>query len=264
MLRKYIQIFKAVVNQYLAYRLNFILWRVRVVLSLILIYFLWWSVVENRIAIFNYSKEQILTYILLFHVISDIVLASRTTDVADNILSGDIINFLLKPFPYFRFLLTKEVADKVLNIGFAVVEAAMFIFIFRPKLFLQTNLAVYPLLLVSLAIGALSYFFISLMLSMIAFWTTQVWAPRFIFLVLISTLAGSVFPIDILPTSIYKLLLLTPFPYFIFLPIKIYLNGLSTELVVPLVMSFFWAVLSFYLARYIWRRGLQEFSFYGR
>lgn len=264
MLRKYRQLFNTIVNQYLAYRLNFILWRVRVVLSLILIYFLWWSVIESRVKIFSYSKEQILTYVLLAHVVSDIVLASRTTDIADNILSGNIINFLLKPFSYFKFLLTREIVDKVLNIGFAIIEVLLFILFLKPNIFIQTNLVVYLVSFFALLLGAISYFFISLALSMIAFWTTQVWAPRFIFIVLISMLAGSFFPIDILPTNIYKLFLLTPFPYFMFLPLKIYLKGVSFELLTALLISFFWAVASFLLARFVWRKGLREFSFYGR
>ena len=112
--------------------------------------------------------------------------------------------------------------------------------------------------------GIVIHFFLSFMLSLLAFWTTEVWAPRFIFWTLITMLAGAYFPLDILPKPIYYLLLLTPFPYLTFLPAKIYLTGLTVELFIPFTLGGVWMVILYLCAKKIWRKGLREFSFYGR
>ncbi len=46
--RKYWQLLNLQLANYGAYRLNFVLWRVRAVLSLLVMYFLWWTVFGTR------------------------------------------------------------------------------------------------------------------------------------------------------------------------------------------------------------------------
>ncbi|MBI2334800.1 hypothetical protein HYU96_03270, partial [Candidatus Daviesbacteria bacterium] len=65
MINKYLAVFKISWEQGLTYRLNFALWRVRSVLQLLLVYFIWWTVFQSSSSVFNYSQAQILTYIMV-------------------------------------------------------------------------------------------------------------------------------------------------------------------------------------------------------
>ena len=263
-MRKYWQIARVSLAQYLVYRLSFILWRVRVILNLLLIYFLWTSVYTGRAEVFNYSQEQIITYILLIYLIGDIVYSSRAGDLAGQIRSGQIINYLLRPFSVLKQVFARETVDKLLNIGFSILEIGLFILIVQPIFFIQTEPSAYLFAAIATFFGIVSAFFIFLSLSFIAFWSTEIWAPRFLFFVLVGTLAGNYYPIDILPTPMYYLLLLTPFPYFAYLPTKIYLDGISLNYLLMLLISVFWAFLAFKIAQRLWRKGIKEFSFFGR
>lgn len=263
-MRKYLEVFRTTLGQYFAYRLNFILWRFRMVLNLFIIYFLWQSVFEGRGNLFGYSKTQMLTYILLSSLISNFVLGTRTVDIAGEILSGDIINYLLKPISFFKYYLARDLTDKILNVSFAIIEIFLIIILFKPLVYFQNNISVYLPFIVFIFFGTLISFFISIGLSFVGFWTNEVWAPRFIYFILIVFLSGTYFPLDILPKPIYYFLLLTPFPYFYYLPTKIYLQGINQNLVFEIIICFVWVYLSYNLARFLWHKGLKSYSFFGR
>lgn len=263
-MRKYFQVFKVTLNEYLVYRLNFVLWRVRMVLGVMIIYFLWWSVFSGRRVFLGYGVEQMMTYVLLTNVIGAVIYATKTIELAGNILNGNIINYLLKPLSFLRYLLSREIADKLINASFAVVEIGLLIIVFKPTLYIQTDPGAWLFFFISICIGVVIHFFMSFTISLLAFWTTEVWAPRFIFWILMTMLAGAYFPIDILPKYIYYALFLTPFPYLTFLPAKIYLTGLTPSLYIPFLMGIGWVFVMYYFAKRVWRKGLREFSFFGR
>ena len=263
-MNKYLEVFRVNFYQYFVYRLNFILWRFRVVLNLILVYYLWNSVFTNKAAILGYTKEEMLTYILLISFLSNIVFSSKVQEISGDILNGNIINQLLKPYSFISALLTKEAVDKLVNIGFSLVEMALIIALIQPPISLQTDPMVLGMTFLFLIIGISIGFFISFGISLVAFWSAEIWAPRFIYFILVFVLAGNYFPLDILPTFLYELLLFTPFPYFIYVPAKIYVHGIGPDTLKLFVLGMGWVGLSYVIAQKMWNKGMKEFSFYGR
>ncbi|MCX7880994.1 MAG: hypothetical protein N2482_00560 [Patescibacteria group bacterium] len=87
-------------------------------------------------------------------------------------------------------------------------------------------------------------------------------------MVLIQILAGIYFPLDLLPKPLINFLLLTPFPYYFFIPIKIITNFFSlilkTNIKFFIFTGLFWVFISFYLAKILWCHGNKNFSFWGR
>jgi ABC-2 type transport system permease protein len=181
-MRKYVTVFTTTIKEYFAYRLNFILWRFRAVLNLIVIFFLWSAVLEKQTGFGSYGKTSLLTYIIFVNLIINFVLGTRTSEIAGEINNGSIINILLKPISFFRYYWMRDLADKAVNIFFAILEVTLLVWLFKIQLTTPHNL---PLFLVLFLVGTLISFFINLMLSFIAFWTTEVWAPRFIFFMVV-------------------------------------------------------------------------------
>ncbi len=247
----------------MVYRLSFVLWRVRSVLNLFVIYFLWTAVYETHREIFGYSQQLMITYVLLSNIIATVALTTYTSNVAGDIVRGTIAHFLVRPLSYFTYLSARETADKLLNVSAVVAELALLYFWFRPPIELQTQLAAYGLMALLLIIGVTISFFLSLCLSFIAFWTTETWAPRFIFFILVMFLAGSYFPLDILPPWAYRALLFTPFPYLFYAPTKAYLDGVTATTSLFLLGSAAWSIILYIGARRLWHKGMREFSFYG-
>ncbi len=257
----YLQVFQVTIKEYFVYRLNFVLWRLRRFINLIVIFFLWFAVFEHARQFGAYNKADFLSYILYANLISNFVLGTRTTDIASDINDGKIINLLLKPVSFFTYYFSRDLSDKFMNLFFAIFEVAALVFLFHVPLLPPHS----PLLFIVLLInGMFISYFISLLLSFIAFWTTETWGPQFLFYMLLFFLSGSFFPLDILPRSIYTLLLLTPFPYLFYLPTAVLIGKVAPTTIFEVSMSFFWVAATWGVAKLVWRQGTKSFSFWGR
>jgi len=134
-------------------------------------------------------------------------------------------------------------------------------FILRPTIFLQSHITTLLLTVLAVCLAVVMNFFIGSLLGMIAFWSPEVWAPRFIFFILVSFFAGGLFPLDILPVTLQRIFALLPFSYLQYFPIKIYLGKLSTpELLQGFTIAVIWSFLLYLLVTLVWHRGLKEYS----
>ncbi|MBI4100514.1 ABC-2 family transporter protein [Candidatus Microgenomates bacterium] len=265
-MKKYWQVFKNTWDEYFTYRLNFIMWRVRTVLQLLAIYFLWWSIFQNQKGeIFGYSQSLLLTYILGTAILRAIVFSSRTISVGDEINQGNLTNFLLKPISYLKYWFTRDLADKSMNISFAIFELTLIIILLRPPLFLQTDIINLLFFIASVILAIVLYFYINFLLGLVAFWSPEVWAPRFIFFILVEFFAGGLFPLDILPEFLYRIVKFLPLSYLEFFPLKIYLGQLNNfQVIQSLFISFIWILIFSQIVNRVWEKGLRVYSAEGK
>lgn len=241
------------------------MWRIRSVLQLLTIYFLWLSILPQNKTLLSYTHSTMLTYILGASLIGSIVLSSRSYIVGEEINNGNLLNFLLKPINYFKYWFSKDIGDKSMNIIFSVIELTILFILLKPPFFFQTNPIYILLFLFSILLSVILYFFFNFLLGLIGFWSPEVWAPRFIFIILLNFFAGAIFPLDILPNKIYLFLKLLPFPYLLYFPLKIYLGKLNfIEIFTGLSVSFIWVIFMYLLVKFIWARGLGVYTAYGR
>jgi ABC-2 type transport system permease protein len=267
-MRKYLGIFRISFLQEFAYRLNFIMWRVRNVLQIFITFFLWSTVFEDsEKVIFGYNRGGILTYIFGILVIRAIVFSARTVDVANEIAKGDLSNYLLKPIGYFRTWLTRDLSSKALNLVFAFFETIILYLILRPPIFLQTNPWLILAFIISLIIAVMLFFYILFLINMVAFWVPEMgWALQFLLVVIITEfLSGALFPIDILPRVAQTIIYALPFPYLIFFPLQIYIGKLSSGAIINgLAISLAWTVIFGFFMNFVWKRGLKHYAAEGR
>ncbi len=260
-MKKYFRVFSNSLQEYFAFRLNFILWRVRVIISILISYFLWQTIFQSQNQIFGYRAAEMLTYILLITFLNGIVLSSQTFRVAEEINTGTLSSFIIRPISYFGYVLFRDISDKTVNTFFSVLEIILLVIVLRPPIFLQTSFFWLGLFSITCVLAALLFFEIGMMLSIIGFWSRETWAPRFIFFILVTFLAGTFFPLDILPVPVYNFIQLLPFTYLIFFPLKIYLGHIGSA---ALIKGFFimsgWIIFLGVILRVSWRRGLKIYT----
>jgi ABC-2 type transport system permease protein len=260
-MRKYLLIIRRTYLQYVAYRVNFFLWRLRAILSILMTYFLWNAAYRGNDVAFGYGKSTMLTYIMLLMFVQGVILSTQTFSIAEEIRSGTLAQYLIRPIHYLGITIARDVSDKILNTGFSIVEMCVLFLLLRPPVFLQTNLWILGGFILSIAFGVYLYFAISSLLSFIGFWSRETWAPRFMFSIIVAFLAGGYFPLDILPRLIYIPLMGTPFPYLLYFPIRIYL-GLadSGQLIYGFAVMGLWCLMLTLFMRAVWRKGLQAYT----
>ena len=244
------------------------MWRFRNVLQIFVVFFLWSAVFTNpETVVFGYDKSKILTYVFGILVLRALVLSSRTVDVAQEISSGNITNYLLKPINYFKFWFTRDISSKALNISFAIVEIVILFFILKPPLFIQTNPMILLSFFISIILAILLFFLLLFITNLINFWMPEAgWPVQFLFVVIIMEfLSGGVFPIDILPILIQKVLYVLPFPYLLFFPLQVYLGKIDLmESFQGIVIASSWVVFLWWALNQTWQKGIKHYSAEGR
>lgn len=267
-MKKYWEIFKISLTQEFVYRLNFIMWRLRNIIQIFIVFFLWDSVfADPKRVLFGYDRPQILTYVFGIMIVRAFVLSSRSVDVAGEIADGRLTNYLLKPVGYFKYWLARDLSSKVLNLGFAVVEFAGLYFLLKPPFFFQTNPVYLILFIFSLALGILIFFNLLFLAGSVPFWYPQAaWGAQFLFVwVFTEFLSGATFPLDILPSPILNGLYLTPFPYLIFFPIQLYLGKVTIAFAIKgLVVMGVWVGVLRLAVDSLLQRGLRVYRAEGR
>ena len=264
-MNKYLMIAKNTWNEILTYRLNFVIWRIRVVLQLLTIYFIWHSVLPKDATLQSYNQSQILTYILGTSIIGSLVLASRSYSVGDEIDKGDLSNFLIKPINYFFYHFARDIADKAMNLTLATIELSIIFTLLKPPLFVQTQLDYLVFTILAVVLALIMYFFINFLIGLIGFWSSETWGPRFLFFMVIGFVSGGLFPLDLLPQSVFSMMKLLPFTYLFYFPLKIYLGQLSAgEIFFGLSITIFWISALFLIVKLVWLKGLKIYTAQGR
>ncbi|MBU0572522.1 ABC-2 family transporter protein [Patescibacteria group bacterium] len=267
-MKKYLSIFKISFAQEFAYRVNFIMWRVRNVLQILLVFFLWSTVFTNpQTELFGYNREKILTYVFGIFILRAIVLSSRAVDIAGEIARGDLTNYLLKPLNYIKYWFTRDISSKALNLSFATIEITILYFFLRPTFFIQTNPLQILLFLTSVLFAIVMFFGLLVLVNFITFWLPEGgWASQFLVIVIFTEfLSGAVFPIDILPEAIQNVLYALPFPYLMFFPLQVYLGKLSMAVMLQgLFISGLWMIVLIIAMNRMWAGGVKKYSAVGR
>ncbi len=267
-MKKYLSIFRISFAQEFAYRVNFIIWRVRNVLQILLVFFLWSTVFTNpQTELFGYNRDKILTYVFGIFILRALVLSSRAVDIAGEISRGDLTNYLLKPINYIKYWFTRDISSKALNMSFATVEIVILYFFLRPTFFIQTGPLQIFLFLASVIFAIIMFFGLLVIVNFVSFWFPEGgWASQFLIIVIFTEfLSGAVFPIDILPKAIQSVLYALPFPYLMFFPLQVYLGKLSMGTILQgLFISGIWTVVMIIAMNQIWARGIKRYSAVGR
>jgi ABC-2 type transport system permease protein len=243
------------------------MWRIRNFLTLLTTFFIWRAVFlsSGQATVFNYRFPEMVSYILLSSILDSLVMGSRTADLSWEINSGDISILLLKPISLFKYYFSQDIADKLLNFLFLFIELSLFIVLFHPGFLVQNQPIYWLLFLVAVGLAIILFFFINFFLGLLGFWTNQVWAARFLFMMTSSLLAGSLFPLDILPGFWRFLLNLIPFSRLIYFPNQVYLAKLTVlEIFQGFGIQLLWIGFFAWLTFTFWKKGLRKYTAEGR
>lgn len=264
MKNKYVTLLKLNWQNGLVYRTSVIMWRIRQFLGTLMSLTIWTVIFNSNQNAFNYTQNSMITYIFLVSFLQSMIIASALNGLAQRVYSGEISNHLLKPINIFGYFVVEELADKLKNIGFLTFEIIILYFIFNPIIVLP-NLPVFLIFTTWSILGLILNFLISLIFGSLGFWSPDTWGPRFLFFMIINFTAGKLFPLDILPNVIQKVLYLTPFPYLSFIQIQLFLQRLSTqEIFNHSIVLLFWIVLTGILVSLLWKKGLKTYESSGR
>jgi len=263
-MQKYLTILKITWQEGLVYRFSLFTWRLRSFLSSLTSLTVWTVIFTSNSSAFNYSKESMITYVFLVAFLQSVIIASSLNGLANRIYSGEISNYLLKPLNLYWLFVTQEIADKFRNVLFLTIETLLLFAIFKPMVVFP-NTENFLIFIIWCFGGLIMNFIISLLFGSIGFWSPQVWGPKFLFFMILDFTAGRLFPLDILPIYLQKIIYLTPFPYLSFIQIQLFLGNLTEqEIIKHTFLLIFWIVFLGIVTNIVWKKGLKTFESVGR
>lgn len=263
-MHKYFVLLKLSWQNGFVYRTSVVLWRLRQFLSTFMAITVWVVIFSGTQEAFEYSRDAMISYIFLVSFLQSLVLSSSLNGLANRVYSGEISNLLLKPINIFLYFASEEMADKLKNVGFLFLETIALFVIFNPIITFP-NTPIFSLFLLWSILAVLLNFFITLIFGAIGFWSPETWGPRFLFFMIVNFTAGKLFPLDILPQAIQKILFYTPFPYLSFVQIQLFLNRYSqAEIISHSLTLLSWVIILGILAYKLWQRGLKAYDSAGR
>lgn len=262
-LNKLWTVFKLTWVERLVYRVNFILEILSGILSSLIVVFLWLAIYRSaaREVIGGYSAGEMVTYLLGAGLINSFILTTaENPETSQSIQDGTLSNLLVQPVSPYAIWFVRDFGTKAFFFFLGLSGYAVVFFFFRQYLVISAGLGYFILFLVSLVLAALLQFFLFEALSLLAFWVENTYGIRFTMRVIMEVVGGAIIPLSFFPGILQKLFLALPFPYLIYLPMRIYLGKISlSEIPVEFMKELGWILGLALLNLVIWKRGIRQY-----
>lgn len=264
-MKKYWHVINIGIQNNLAYRFNFLARTLFGLIPLTAMLMLWRTIYAGKAPdalVGAYTLAEMISYYLVVTVVSALTTVSEDDwQIAADIRDGNINHFLAKPMDYLGYRLCLFFSGRLIYVAVAALPLAGFIFLLREYVRLPADAATVIWFALSVVLTALLQFFISYALAMLAFWVLEVSTFIFIVYAFEYIASGHLFPLDILPAGLQRVLAFTPFPYELYFTVSICMGKVTgLQLLQGLAVQAFWVAAAYGAARWAWQRGIRHYA----
>jgi ABC-2 type transport system permease protein len=260
---KYLSIALTSFQQAVAYRLTTIINIALTFIWVFILYYLWRAAFSERDVIAGYTWADMRTYVLLAYGINALVGWRVGSMMMGAIRTGEILRELVRPLNYCGTQLA-------LAAGFTVTEGLIsLIFTLLLGVFvLDIQAPATPemalLFVLSVLIGFVTKALIVFSVSLLTFWTLNgvglMWAQQSI----IAILAGTLVPIDLLPSWLRVIAEVLPMRGIVYTPVTLYLGKADGWEIAQLIgMQIAWLAALWVFANWAWRTAFNAVEIQG-
>ncbi len=265
-MRKYWAFFKTILQLVFAYRARSVIWFFWDVVPPTIMLLFWQAAFARQEKIAGYSISSMFVYYLLVMFIRAVVFTHPDHALQVDISTGKLSSFyLMRPARVLFLRFIYELAYKILRLIFLFPVIGLFLLFYPVSLgSLNFSWRDISLFFIFISFSFILFFLFKLIIGLSAFWFNEIgWLNNLTdFLLLL--FGGTLFPLQFLPESLYKISLFLPFRFEVFVPTQIFLGNLGVrEILLTFSIQFFWIVIFLFLTRSLWRRGLKVYSTYG-
>ena len=256
-------VFKLAWSERMAYRVNFFLEILSGILGSLIVVFLWIAIYRGggRETMGGYSIREMVTYLFGAGLINSFILTTaENPDTSQSIQEGSLSSLLIQPFSPYLVWFARDLGSKCFLFfiglaGYFGVFAFMIDYLVSPA-----SGGYLRLFLVAIIMASLLQFFLFEALSLLSFWIENTYGIRFTVRVIMEVASGAIIPLSLFPDAFQKILLVLPFPFLIYFPMRIYLGKISVHYAVPGLLAQTGWIVGLALANAaIWKKGLRRY-----
>jgi len=258
--KKYIKIVFVGIQSALEYRMDTFLLLISCFFPILIQIFMWTALFEasEQTVLFNYTYSQMLLYVILATIISKIISADYCSVVAEDIKSGELSKYLIKPVNYFSYIACKFMGDKIINISVLIFISVIVLTIFILLHDFIITISALFLFVVATFMAMVLKFMISYLISCISFWFTESDGILLAMNVVGLVISGAYFPLDIFGPEVVSVLRILPFYYTIYFSVNIFTGVLSiSDIMFGLLLQLTWIIILRLCIMRIWSKGLR-------
>ncbi len=262
---KYRHAFLVGLQSNIVYRWNFAVRGFFSLFHLAVVFILWGAAFAGSEKIGGFDLRQTLTYFITLLVLQFFISAfNEDYQISEEIRSGLINQFLLKPINYYLYRFSIFVAARLVSGALILLPLLVALPFIHEYLTFPTDGWRFAVGVPALAMSALIQFSIAYCFGMLTFWFLEIQGFVILSMAIESVLGGQIFPLDLLPEWIYRIAQFLPFYYQMYFPGAIITGRIALpEALQGLIIQAGWVGVLLVVNRILWLRGLRRHTAVG-
>ncbi len=263
----YLHFTRAVIQQQLTYRINFLFNLIVGPLFCFVNYYLWAAVYKSsgQSTLSGFQLPDMVMYLFLMPVVGAVMAERAYIIMSDEVKSGMIATQLIKPFSYRLRLFAESMGRKLSSILFYGLPILIGLMIYR---YVSTgNLPDWIHILrflLSLVLGLIVSFFFWYIVGILSFYTTNAWGTHLIIGGINMIVSGRLFPLDFLPHWAQVAFTFHPQQASYYVPTMALIGHWdSARFWSSVGLQLFWIVFLFALGSWMWHRAVRHLTIQG-
>lgn len=238
------------------YRAELLFWMLSGSLPLILMG-VWIQASQN--GQFGLSPTEFARYFLAAFIVRQFTVVWVIWEFEREVVEGKLSFRLLQPLDPFWHHFMAHFAERFARLPFALGLIALF-FILYPQATWIPSLGTFLLFLFVVGFAFVLRFLMQYTFAMFSFWTERANALEQFWFLFYLFLSGMIAPLEVFPPVVRTIALCTPFPYLINFPASLLVGLPNIEVGRGLLVMLIWTIVFYGLWRWLWRRGLKQYS----
>jgi ABC-2 type transport system permease protein len=261
MFKKYLALLRRSIALTLEYRAGILIWMVVNVMPLVMLA-VWYSLAEDG-PIGGYSQTDFVSYYLLMTWVRQMTNVWVIWELDYEIRHGDLSAKLLHPLNPIHDYFSGHLADKIFRFV-VLLPLAFLAWLIFPTIHFDVTPVKLALFLVMLAVAYVIRFITQYSIGLLAFWVSEATTLNDIWFAAQLMLGGIVAPLDLFPDQVRIVANYLPFRFMLSFPVEILSGRLTTsDVAIGVALTFFWLIFFIAVYRWLWAKGIKQFSAYG-
>ena len=265
---KYRPFVRSGIQSMVAYRVDFLFYRLGDLMGAIVTYFLWQAVFLSspHQRLNGFSVQEMSLYIFLSFFTSQLSYSSGSGTIGDEVKDGSIAMRLLKPVDFNLTYLFDEIGHKLISISLLAIPLFGGVLLYQ---LLHASVSPFRLgnLLLFLLSSLLAYFlnfYFNVCYGFAAFIFKNLWGMNVMKAAVIAFMSGSLIPLAFFPESVARVLQYLPFASLIYTPVMIYLGKENIgQILAAFATQIAWLLVFIGLSKVIWKITIKHLSVQG-
>ncbi len=207
---------------------------------------------------FALDSMTFIRYFLVVFLVRQLTVVWVIWEFEREVVEGKLSPFLLQPIdPVWRHFFS-HVSERFARLPFIAVLIGLFLVLYPQAAWWPSPSA----LLLGVLATCLAFclrFIIQYTFALFSFWTERANAIEQFWYLIYTFTSGMIAPLDVFPEAVRDVVLWTPFPYLIYFPANLVV-GRPTNVTQGFIAIAVWGLIFLTLNRWLWRRGVRQYS----